>query len=678
MISLHELYARHFLSLGEVRIPLANQGLVLVLGLNKDVRDPAGRYGTNAAGKSSIFDAIEWALCEEARGAAKDDVVNRIYAKDGMLLELPFDISGHPYSTRVARRHPQYGSCFQVLDQAVSPARDIIQKEVMVAGQPKKMDPAKQLARLLGIDNEMFHGAVYLGQDQVHEFVYGTNEVRQRFFAQLFGFNIWKTAQDLAKREADALDAETKEIEVRVESLRTQSVGDILSDDREDLLAALAGLQERRGTAEADVADLENQARSYSSRLALRQADIQRYQEQERQAIRARQLAVELETVRADLQAKLVELPDWVQQDRNLFNTRYQKIHNDSAVVDARIADLIGVLQTLESSHLAACPTCKRPVTADELTVMRADLERLQQDKTVIDNRRQGAQQIADRLYLCDQLQTRIAAFHIPASMETDQQGLAQAQAESDELLRLRDEAQGRYAATRQEYVTLSTECARLEERTRAVEAAAVREGDRTARLDALERRRREVELRLGVLRVLQKDVFPALRIQKIRSLLSVLNREVQGYVDVLSAAKIRAGFEFRVKGSKEELELWVEDDRKGRLPIKNYSGGERKRVVIAVVFGLWRLATSVGRTFNLVIFDEILRDVDELGHGQVLELLCSMRDAGRTVLVSTNANPASLNLGAFDSIWVAVKEQDVTSLVTIRTLDELETLRAA
>ena len=87
--------------------PLANQGLVLVRGLNMD---DGGFLG---AGKSSIFEVFaqlqmgKGGKRDQRRGDHKSDMVNLFSGAD-MSATLKLKIGGHPYEIRQYRKHHRF------------------------------------------------------------------------------------------------------------------------------------------------------------------------------------------------------------------------------------------------------------------------------------------------------------------------------------------------------------------------------------------------------------------------------------------------------------------------------------------------------------------------------------------------------------------------------------------
>ena len=103
---IQSLSITHFMAIGHVEsLPLNDKGLVLIQGENLD--DTSQK--SNGAGKSSIADALCWALYgETARQESGDAVINRTAGKGTEVrLEL-LDETGARYRIRRYRKHRQY------------------------------------------------------------------------------------------------------------------------------------------------------------------------------------------------------------------------------------------------------------------------------------------------------------------------------------------------------------------------------------------------------------------------------------------------------------------------------------------------------------------------------------------------------------------------------------------
>ena len=82
----------HFRSIEKAFVPLSNQGIVIVRGIN-EYEDKAT---SNGSGKSSIFEAIVFALFEETSGGEK--VVSNRITGQGYSIKLDFDVDNNHYT----------------------------------------------------------------------------------------------------------------------------------------------------------------------------------------------------------------------------------------------------------------------------------------------------------------------------------------------------------------------------------------------------------------------------------------------------------------------------------------------------------------------------------------------------------------------------------------------------
>lgn len=135
----------NFRSIEDVYIELANQGIVIVKGIN-EYEDKAS---SNGSGKSSIFEAIVYAFFEET-SAGEKDVSNRI-TKKGYKLVLNFCIDNDTY--KLTRQ--SHGNKSSV--ELIKNGEDISARN--------KTDTNKLILSILGINKDIFLDSVFLSQN---------------------------------------------------------------------------------------------------------------------------------------------------------------------------------------------------------------------------------------------------------------------------------------------------------------------------------------------------------------------------------------------------------------------------------------------------------------------------------------------------------------------------------
>lgn len=226
MFKIKSLTAKNFMSVGNVSqgISFDDSDLVLVLGENLDL---GGNDSRNGVGKSTIINALSYALYGEAIvKIKKDNLVNKVNSK-GMIVTLDFSVDGNEYRIERGRKPNVFrffanGSLFgeeetEVTNEAQGEAR-LTQQEV---------------ERVIGLSHTMFKQIVALNTYNEPFLSMGANSQRE-IIEQLLGItkltekaNKLKEAarevRDAIKEEEFAIKAKqesNKRIEQNIKSLR--------------------------------------------------------------------------------------------------------------------------------------------------------------------------------------------------------------------------------------------------------------------------------------------------------------------------------------------------------------------------------------------------------------------------------------------------------------------------
>ena len=187
--------------------------------------------GLNGAGKSSLLDAMTWALFGKSRSRSDDDLVNRIAARQGEAAEvrLQFVLEDNLY--RVVRQKEQGKTTVLEFQMAVGDD----QWRTLSEGGVRATQAA--IEHLLRMDFDTFINASFFLQGQADEFTTKTPGQRKEILAELLSVNRWDqykaAAAERRKKERERLlllDARLEEITAEL-------------DEKEEREAALAAAQ---------------------------------------------------------------------------------------------------------------------------------------------------------------------------------------------------------------------------------------------------------------------------------------------------------------------------------------------------------------------------------------------------------------------------------------------------
>lgn len=146
MIEFTKLTLNGFMSYKDKqKVPLAEQGLVHIEGINKD------ESGSNRSGKSAILEGLVWCLFKRTiRGIKNDAVVNR-FSKEGCYADVQFRANDIGYRIRRYQRSRKYGNSVRLW----------IEKKEFTSRHGE--DTQEKIERVLGCDYNSFVNSVVFG-----------------------------------------------------------------------------------------------------------------------------------------------------------------------------------------------------------------------------------------------------------------------------------------------------------------------------------------------------------------------------------------------------------------------------------------------------------------------------------------------------------------------------------
>ena len=382
---------------GAVTLPLSElgeRGLYLITG-------------DTGAGKTTIFDAICFALYGEASGSARQpDMLRSNYAKPGQptFVELTFLCRGREYTVR---RTPEYerpkerGTGFTV------------QKAEALLRFPDDRQPLTRwkevtaaVTELLGLDRSQFSQIAMIAQGDFLRLLQAKTEDRIKIFREIFQTGRFRQFQERVKEESRTLADSYGKMTQQYETLLKSASGVEMAPEDLETLQALVEEDGRQ------LEELETQRTELEDVLAaqereLGQAQLRARAQKELQEIRAQQEALaerseaaaqellqaevdapEAEACRREAEALERELPKYAALTRqeaacSRLRQTLEQAEQAKATAEAAASRLEAQRQTLETRR-AECLEQAKPLEALEgeqraLSQRREDLRALGQ-----------------------------------------------------------------------------------------------------------------------------------------------------------------------------------------------------------------------------------------------------------------------------------------------------------
>ncbi len=343
--------------------------------------------GDTGAGKTSIFDAITYALFGRASGSEREPAMlrSKYAAPDApTLVELTFEYSGRVYTVR---RNPDYD---RPAKKGVGTAHQKADAELelpdgrVISGQ---RGVSERVQEILGVNYEQFSQIAMIAQGSFMKLITASTRDRQEIFREIFKTYRYRDLQDRLREEASRLGAQYAEA-VRsfeqyvagaqaapgsdcVERLEHARAGELPAEEVLLLLEELSRLDERELTRLGELASqLEKKFAQLSERLGR---------------------AAEYDRARTALEVTSVELNRCSEEAERLSNELKLERSRDgerSALI-LRAGELdaeLGRYDELEREWHAALESSERcKQLANELEMCGLERERLERSRSALE-----------------------------------------------------------------------------------------------------------------------------------------------------------------------------------------------------------------------------------------------------------------------------------------------------
>jgi DNA repair exonuclease SbcCD ATPase subunit len=222
MLKLKKLMLKNFMSFGNIEheVSLDEEQLTLILGENRSVtKDGSFENNSNGCGKSSIINALSYALFEKPIGnVKKDNLVNNLNEKN-MMVSIEFVKNGNHYKI-VRGRKPNLIKLFiNAQDYDDSKAQ----------GETK--DTQEEIEHIIGISHDLFKQIVSLNATET-PFLSMKAAQQREIIEELLGITLLSEKAELLKEQIKETQRLIDQEHFKVETIRQMNVKTISQIER--------------------------------------------------------------------------------------------------------------------------------------------------------------------------------------------------------------------------------------------------------------------------------------------------------------------------------------------------------------------------------------------------------------------------------------------------------------
>lgn len=360
-IQFKKIHLHHFLSFGDSEVNLTNKGYCLVKGINKNPKDAAK---SNGSGKSTIFNAISFALTGETLQGIKSNLGNH-YFEDGCYVELEFVVDGASYKLIRSKNDAKYGTNLKIFVNNEDKSGKGIRESEAVLEQ-----------YLPDLTSELLGGVIILGQGLPQKFTANTPVGRKEVLEHLSKSDFMiKDVKDRIERRAIDLNNKNREYEDKLLSISSKRT--VYNNQLENFNNKLIKLKE------TSLEEFDNKINSINSELEVIKRTLNDY-DNEKVSLNKQKDELNEITLKA-VQNKSRRL-ETLNKEYNEYDKEYS---GKKLELNLKIKQLEKEIQDIKNIK-DVCPTCGRPFEGvvkpstkaqeEEVTTLKVDLELVEAD----------------------------------------------------------------------------------------------------------------------------------------------------------------------------------------------------------------------------------------------------------------------------------------------------------
>jgi DNA repair exonuclease SbcCD ATPase subunit len=615
------LWINNFLTIGSAVVNLDNRGLNLVQGVNEDDTSAA----SNGAGKSSMVDAICWALFgTTARSVKGDAVVNRIAKKECSVILHMVD-GDSTYTVERYRKHSTGKNSLRLsVATPTTPAISIT--------KGTDAETQLELELVLGCSFDVFMAAVYSGQEVMPDLPRMTDKQLKMLIEESAGLQRIEHAYRIAR---DRMSTTQRAIELAISSCKGAS------DTITILRINLGMVEENSATWAEGLSGRINAAKVDSSTL---KDAVDRDAKIVNDLKPATVLAVgRIKEINAQLAGFKAEqqLANSAAQEGSRLERLIDRPGRDHLV---RLNDQAQAACANAGAEMAKpCPECGKPHTAEELETFQAHLDTKLRSTTATLKAKNGEVYKATQAALKVKTDAAAMLAALPDVSALNTELSLQSQTVTtykDATADLTYRRTAHATAVDKEAAVI----AEMNPHLKTIESLELQVGAKEIDLSKLRSDQTTLEDNLIINQAVVKVFGPAgVRAQILDSVTPYLNDRTADYLSVLSDGNLHACWSTLTKSSagelKEKFSIDVSND-KGSESFLGLSGGEKRKVRLATALALQDLVASrATKPIGIWIGDEVDDALDASGLERLMIILERRAKERGTVIVISHSD---------------------------------------
>lgn len=639
-------------------------GLYTIEGVNND--EPSS---TNGCGKSSIISAIYWCLTGSTltNEVLADEVVNEISGKD-CYVTLYIDSDENQIELTRTRKHSEFGNNL------------ILKIDGQDVSCHKIADTQERLNQLIKIPFNLLHSTIMMTHDIKSAFSDLSPQQRIQTLESIRDYSIWDRVRDEANKDIKECDKEINEKTQLINEMTGsyKTYDGLIKTVEEDIKTAMETGISLNGKEQLE--KYENEIKTLNEDLIKKKCELEEAQKTQLEDLskyteKLSELNKQYNESKAQIDTKYKNDSDKLKLDyQNETNDTKEEIvklksKNQSISFEQRDLDrqINEIQRWFDSPN---CPTCGRPLerTEEEITAKKNKLQELKNNLDSLEKQVKENEEIALKKELTlteitkklDEQEMKLKDDYVNALNSLSDEHDKNSKETSEEYKKKQDEQK----ESKEKVYKISQEVSKLESTIGETKGLKIKLEEQLESLRAKIQKLKEDKvkyeeeikkitengktLRTYINEINEKrqlsDYYYKLLGSKGELRPYLLNKDIEN-LNIYMQHYIHSFFKntevsLRLNGASIEIDINSLGIKKS---VSKLSGGEKKRLDLAIQFGLYDLLQSTSQiSFNILCLDEIEAQLDSLGCQQLIGIIEDLSERVETAYWITNNSMVS------------------------------------
>ena len=592
-VDFKHIIIHNFMSFGHVELSFNDDGFIRVTGVNEN---PSDNAGSNGSGKSSLWEALVWAITGDTIRGTKQ-IVN-IYGEDGCFVDLDFCIDNKQYKLIRSKDHKVYKTNLQIFIDG----QDVSGKGIRDSDKLLQQYIPDLTASLIG-------SVIVLGQGLPQKFTNNSPSGRKEVLEKLSKSDFM--IEDLKERVATRKTELSKDLRTYEDTLISlNSKKQFLQNQLNQQAAVLSSLNE---------AELSEKKRSLSIELSELQKTIEQLDTSiEKLFTSKEQLLNERTLIVAEENKQLYEL-------NRVFQTQTEQLNLQKSQLTAELSVSRNQLSSMRNIR-DVCPTCgqKLPdVHKPDTSEIESKISTYQEDLTKVQN----DLSIFEKDYEDKHAEIKKSFLDQKSCLDKN---YSEACSTYDTERALRTTHDKRLNSLQKEFSTVEVQLAQLQ-----------------ATIDNCNKIIRDNNEELKVIddnilyNNMQKDLTQS-HLDVVSKFDTALKRDFRGYLlsTVIEYIEARSKQYCKVIFDTTDIRFCLNgnniDISYMNKAYENLSGGEKQKIDLIIQFSIRdMLLSQLNFTCNLLVLDEVFDGLDTIGCNRVIDMISNLSDVKNVFIVT-------------------------------------------